>query len=101
MLCPIRVSCQFIIPTTLSIRKKSIHRQRVRSLRAVAQMMVATVRGQKEKLDKYFQFNNIIRNAVSHYGIMSSGMTGTKPNNLVQTIERTSLILDILGQSPQ
>jgi len=27
-------------------------------------------------------------------------MTGTKPNNLVQTIERTSLILDILGQSP-
>src|SRR4030042_4726472 len=24
-----------------------------------------------------------------------------KPNNLVQTIERTSLILDILGQSPQ
>jgi len=56
---------------------------------------------QKEKLDKFFQFNNIIRNAVSHYGIMSSGMTGTKPNNLVQTIERTSLILDILGQSPQ
>jgi len=26
---------------------------------------------------------------------------GSKPNNLVQTIERTSLILDILGQSPQ
>ena len=26
---------------------------------------------------------------------------GLKPNNLVQTIERTSLILDILGQSPQ
>jgi DNA-binding IclR family transcriptional regulator len=25
----------------------------------------------------------------------------SKPNNLVQTIERTSLILDILGQSPQ
>ena len=24
-----------------------------------------------------------------------------KPNNLVQTVERTSLILDILGQSPQ
>ena len=24
-----------------------------------------------------------------------------KPNNLVQTIERVSLILDILGQSPQ
>ena len=28
-------------------------------------------------------------------------MKGEKPNNLVQTIERTSLILDILGQSPQ
>jgi IclR family KDG regulon transcriptional repressor len=26
---------------------------------------------------------------------------GSKPNNLVQTIERASLILDILGQSPQ
>jgi DNA-binding IclR family transcriptional regulator len=26
---------------------------------------------------------------------------GSKPNNLVQTIERTSLILDILGQTPQ
>ena len=26
---------------------------------------------------------------------------GSKPNNLVQTIERTSLILDILGQNPQ
>jgi len=26
---------------------------------------------------------------------------GMKPNNLVQTIERTSLILDILGQNPQ
>ena len=26
---------------------------------------------------------------------------GSRPNNLVQTIERTSLILDILGQSPQ
>ena len=24
-----------------------------------------------------------------------------KPNNLVQTIERASLILDMLGQSPQ
>ena len=28
-------------------------------------------------------------------------MTETKPNNLVQTIERASSILDILGQSPQ
>lgn len=28
-------------------------------------------------------------------------MKGSKPNNLVQTIERASAILDILGQSPQ
>jgi DNA-binding IclR family transcriptional regulator len=28
-------------------------------------------------------------------------MKGSKPNNLVQTIERASLILDVLGQSPQ
>ena len=33
--------------------------------------------------------------------MMRLRMTGAKPNNLVQTIERTSLILDILGQSPQ
>ena len=32
---------------------------------------------------------------------MGMGMTKTKPNNLVQTIERASSILDILGQSPQ
>jgi IclR family KDG regulon transcriptional repressor len=32
---------------------------------------------------------------------MRLGMTVTKPNNLIQTIERASNILDILGQSPQ
>ena len=32
---------------------------------------------------------------------MGMGMTKTKPNNLVQTIERASFILDILGQNPQ
>jgi IclR family KDG regulon transcriptional repressor len=32
---------------------------------------------------------------------MRPGMTVTKPNNLIQTIERASNILDILGQSPQ
>ncbi len=41
---------------------------------------------QKEKLDKFFGLN-IIRNAVSHYGMMRLRMAGTKPNNLVQTVE--------------
>ncbi|MGQ9647274.1 MAG: IclR family transcriptional regulator [Thermodesulfobacteriota bacterium] len=39
-----------------------------------------------------------------HFVLRYSGMLrprSQKPNNLVQTIERTSLILDILGQSPQ
>jgi len=39
-----------------------------------------------------------------HSVLRYSSMTPSrsqKPNNLVQTIERTSLILDILGQSPQ
>jgi DNA-binding IclR family transcriptional regulator len=39
-----------------------------------------------------------------HFVIRYRNMTPSrsqKPNNLVQTIERTSLILDILGQSPQ
>lgn len=39
-----------------------------------------------------------------HFVLRYSNMTPSrsqKPNNLVQTIERTSLILDILGQSPQ
>lgn len=39
-----------------------------------------------------------------HFVYRYSNMTPSrsqKPNNLVQTIERTSLILDILGQSPQ
>jgi DNA-binding IclR family transcriptional regulator len=33
--------------------------------------------------------------------VESTTKNRTKPSNLVQTIERTSLILDILGQSPQ
>ena len=39
-----------------------------------------------------------------HFVLRYRNMTPSrsqKPNNLVQTIERTSLILDILGQSPQ
>ena len=45
-----------------------------------------SVTNQKEKFDKFFGLN-IIRNAVSHYGMMRLGMTGTKPNNLVQPVE--------------
>ncbi len=45
-----------------------------------------SVTSQKEKLDKFFGLN-IIRNAVSHYGMMRLRRKGTKPNNLVQTIE--------------
>jgi len=45
-----------------------------------------SVTSQKENLDKFFGLN-IIRNAVSHYGMLRLRMAGTKPNNLVQTIE--------------
>jgi DNA-binding IclR family transcriptional regulator len=52
-----------------------------------------------KNLDRILQ-NNIIRNAVSHCGTVELNMTEAKPNNLVQTIERASSILDILAQSP-
>jgi hypothetical protein len=39
------------------------------------------------------------QSSISLYGISSP--QGLKPANLVQTIERSSLILDVLGQSPQ
>jgi len=45
-----------------------------------------SVTSQKEKFDKFFGLN-IIRNAVSHYGMMRLRRKGTKPKNLVQTIE--------------
>ena len=32
---------------------------------------------------------------------MATNPSPTKPNNLVQTIERVSLILDMVGQNPQ
>jgi len=51
-------------------------------------------------LDKILGFYTI-RNAVSYCGTVMSSNTSSKPTNLVQTIERASSLLDILGENSQ
>jgi DNA-binding IclR family transcriptional regulator len=55
----------------------------------------------QKRLDKIFE-SNIIWNIISQYGTTKMPQKEpSKPNNLVQTIERVSSILDILAQSAQ